>query len=463
MRTIAEVTYGSLTPPKPDNTHCPVALSDETMQLRYRKVLAKMKEANLDVLVIYADLEHGSNFEYLTGFVPRFEEALLILHQDGKNYMLMGNENLNKVAHARIPAEAIHVPYFSLPNQPMDGHDSLKESLEKAGIQANQSVGLVGWKNFTSQKEDNRKIFDLPYYIIEALHCLLHSMDNIVNATSLFIGEHGVRCINTVNELEHYEFGASLASDAMLATMDHLELGVSELELGDCLNALGQYNSVVTIASSGPRFVHANLYPTSNTVKLQDPISLTVGYKGGLSSRAGYAVEHAHQLPEAQQDYLDALVKPYFLAYATWLEQVHCGCSGDEVYQCIEACLPKAKYHWSLCPGHLSADEEWMSSPIYAGSEERLMSGMLFQIDIIPSMPGYAGTSAESTVALADASLREKIAQEAPELWKRIQQRRTYLIEELHIQLHPDILPMCSTVAYLRPFLLNKTSAMKLK
>lgn len=33
---------------------------------------------------------------------------------------------------------------------------------------------------------------------------------------------------------------------------------------------------------------------------------------------------------------------------------------------------------------------------------------------------------------------------------------------ELHIELNEDILPMCSTVAYLRPFLLNKEKAMQI-
>lgn len=66
-----------------------------------------MQEENFDILVIYADLEHGSNFEYSVGFLPRFEEDFLVMHQDGCNYMLMGNENLNKVEHARINAEAI--------------------------------------------------------------------------------------------------------------------------------------------------------------------------------------------------------------------------------------------------------------------------------------------------------------------------------------------------------------------
>ena len=109
------------------------------------------------------------------------------------------------------------------------------------------------------------------------------------------------------------------------------------------------------------------------------------------------------------------------------------------------------------------ADEEWMSSPVYDGSEEILESGMLFQIDIIPSMAGYAGTSAESTVLLADEKLRLEIQKKAPLLWQRIADRRTYIETELHISLHPDVLPMCSTVAYLRPLFLNKEMAMAVK
>ena len=42
-------------------------------------------------------------------------------------------------------------------------------------------------------------------------------------------------------------------------------------------------------------------------------------------------------------------------------------------------------------------------------------------------------------------------------------QRRSYLENELNIRLNPDILPMCSTVAYLRPLLFNKAWAMSAK
>ncbi len=463
MDTLERIDYTQVTPPSPDCTQIPVMLTDETMAQRCSKVLERMEAAALDTLVVYADLEHGNNFEYLTGFLPRFEEALLVLHQGGQHYMVMGNENLNKVASARIPATPIHAPHFSLPNQPMETTQSFQEILSQAGIQAGSCVGIAGWKMFTSSQEDNSQLFDVPYYIVDAVGSLVGSSGRVTNAASIFIGDQGARRTNNINELEHYEFGASLAGDCILAAMDLVEEGVRETELGSALNALGQKNSVVTIAASGPRFIKANLYPTQRTVALGDPISLTVGYKGGLSSRAGYAVQDASQLPKPIRDYVDVVVKPYFHAYVTWLEQIRCGMSGGDLYDRIQTVMPQSQYHWSLCPGHLTADEEWLASPIYKGSQEAIVSGMLFQIDMIPSVAGYGATNAESTVALADEELQQEIQAQAPAFWARICARRRYLQQELGIQLSPHVLPLTSTVAYLRPLLLEKGKAMKVR
>lgn len=463
MDTMERIDYTQVPPPSPDCTQIPVMLTDETMAQRQRKVLERMEAAGLDTLVVYADLEHGNNFEYLTGFLPRFEEALLVLHQSGPHYMVMGNENINKVASARIAATPIHAPHFSLPNQPMANTKSFRDILSQANLQPGAHVGIVGWKMFTSSLEDNTQLFDVPYYIVDAIYSLVGGSGQVTNAASIFIGDQGARRINNVNELEHYEFGAALAGDCILAAMDLLDEGVQETQLGSALNALGQKNSVVTIAASGPRFIKANLYPTQRCVALGDPISLTVGYKGGLSSRAGYAVNDPSQLPEHTRDYVDVVVKPYFHAYVTWLETIRCGMSGGELYERIQQVMPQSQYHWSLCPGHLTADEEWLASPIYEGSQELITSGMLFQIDMIPSVAGYGATNAESTVALADEALQQEIQAQAPALWERICARRRYLQQELGISLSPHVLPLTSTVAYLRPLLLSKGKAMKVR
>jgi hypothetical protein len=440
----------------------PYILSDKTMKERLQKTLLKMKAELLDCLVIYADIEHSGNFEYLSGFIPRFEEALLVLQADGCAYALLGNENLNKAQHFRLAVEAIHVPHFSLPNQPMLTKESIVELLAKADIRKGYKVGIVGWKLFTSNCEDNTTIFEIPSYLVKAIKELVQT-ETVVNATNLFIGDEGLRRVCNSEELRFYEFGAALASDCMLEALNSLRVGIKEMEVADILNAYGQRNSVVTVAAFGLRFEKANVFPTAKQAKLGDAVSLTVAYKGGLSCRTGYLVKQTSELPLACQDYLEVLVKPYYQAVVCWLESLKCNIPGNKIYQLIEAVLPKAKYNWQLCPGHLGADEEWLCSPIYENSTELLRSGMIFQVDILPSLVGYNGASAESTICLADQDLQAKLAKEQPDLWARIQKRRAYIINELNIKLAPEVLPLCSTVAYLRPYLLAPTLALKVK
>lgn len=85
---------------------------------------------------------------------------------------------------------------------------------------------------------------------------------------------------------------------------------------------------------------------------------------------------------------------------------------------------------------------------------------MLFQIDIIPSVPGYAGISCESGIMLADEELRQEIQEKYPAMWKRIQKRQKYMKEVLGIRISEEIIPTSAATAFCRPFLLNKESAL---
>ena len=445
--------------PKPEEGLIPVMLSDETMQNRKARLLENMQKDGFDAVVVYADLEHGSNFEYLCGFLPRFEEALLILHANGKAFMVLGNENLNKAGKARIEAVPIHMPHFSLPNQPMQTEKSVAQILASCELEDAEKIGLIGWKNFTSHVEDNHLLFDLPYFLVEALKTVCGKAQ-FANAAYLLIGENGVRTTNNANEFAHYEYGAALAGNCILKTMDRLKVGKTEMEMAETLAADGQRHSVVTIMATGARFEKANLYPGNKQIQCGDKISITTGFKGGLQSRAGYAVECAEQLPEKEQDYLKAVAIPYFQAVKTWLETIEIGINGNDLYEAVETVLPKEDYGWTLNPGHLCADEDWMSSPIYPQSEETLQSGMLFQIDIIPSVNGYGGVSCESGILLADEQLRKAIAKEYPAVWERIVKRRAYMQEVLGIRIQEDVLPTSMATAYLRPYLLKKEMAL---
>ena len=433
-------------------------LSDETLHRRLAAIIQRMQEQKIAQLIIYADKEHGSNFEYLAGFIPRFEEALLVVNQQGALTYIMGNENLKLVPFARNPGRCLHAPLFSLPNQPMRGEQPLDQLLNEAGIVAGERTGLVGWKLFTGRQQG---MCDLPQFVYAAAAQATGSDALLVNATGLFISpDNGARCVNCADEVALYEAGANLASTAMLAALDSVELGNTEKALGAQLNAEGQPNTVMTIAATGDRFAHARLYPSDKQLVTGDKLSLTTGYKGGLTSRSAYVVSEASELQCNVSDWLTRLAIPYYHAVVSWLEDLHIGMTGGELYSLIESVLPKAEYGWHLNPGHLVADEEWLSSPVYPDSAVTLKSGMLLQIDIIPSVPGYGGCSIEDTVGLADAALRDELARAYPDVWQRMTQRKTYLAEVLRIRLPEEVILLSNTVGYLRPFLLDKRRAL---
>ncbi|VUT11253.1 M24 family metallopeptidase [Klebsiella spallanzanii] len=438
-----------------------VTLNDETLRQRRAKVLANMRQQGLDTLIIYADKEHGGNFEYLTGFIPRFEEALLVLHQSGEAVLVLGNENLKLAGYARLENQVIHAPWFSLPNQPMETNKTLAQLLQEAGVAAEMRIGLVGWKLFTGAVDDRSQMFDLPAFIVDAIRQAIGPQAKLTNATGIFINpESGARITNNANELAHYEYGANLASTAIMTALNAIAPGKTEKQIGALLAAEGQPNNVVMIAATGDRFAHANLYPGDKVIQHGDKFSLTTSFKGGLSSRAAYVVADESELAPEVADYLEVVAKPYFNAVVTWLENLHIGMRGGEMYALIEQVLPKGEYHWHLNPGHLVADEEWLCSPIGPNSSACLQSGMILQIDIIPSRGGYGGASIEDTVALADSALRQELAQNYPELWRRVVARRSYIGELLGIKLPEEVLPFSSTVGYLRPWLLSPEYAL---
>lgn len=437
-----------------------VILTDETMAARKENFLNQMKTYSMDTAIIYADREHGANFEYFTGFIPRFEEACLVIHANGDSYLLLGNENLKLAEHSRVDAKPIHVPFFSLPNQPMDGEKTLEDHFEESQIKPDAQIGIIGWKLFTSSSYDNADLFDLPFYIIDSLLNYVSNRSQLKNFTfSLSSPEGGLRTTHNANEIAHFEYGASLAGIGMFNAIQAIEAGKTEKEIGALLAQDGQPNTVTTISAAGQRFTNATLYPRDKEAQLSDNYSITVGYKGGLSSRAGFVVSSQEELPENQKDYLDKLGKPYFTAYATWLENISIGISGDEFYSMIEKVFPSDVYGWTLNPGHYTGDDEWMSSPFYPGSKAVVKSGQLFQVDIIPSVPGYSGASAEEPIAIADKALRDEVKQQYPDVWKRIEDRRNYIKNVINIDLSDDILPLSDTVAFYTPFFLNKTLA----
>ena len=84
-------------------------------------------------------------------------------------------------------------------------------------------LGVVGWKGFYRLQKE---LFDIPYYILEALKaCEV----KISNATDIFISpKDGARTVNNANEIAHYEYGQILAARGLQRAMLALKPGKTE-------------------------------------------------------------------------------------------------------------------------------------------------------------------------------------------------------------------------------------------
>jgi Creatinase/Prolidase N-terminal domain len=424
---------------------------------RMRRLRKRIAGAGYDTLLVFADREHSANLSYLTGFDPRFEEALLIVGQDEVPLLLTGNECVGMAAAAPLAMRVELFQDFSLPGQPRDRSRSLSSILDTEGIGANANVGVVGWKTYSSPA-----MFDGPAYLIDELRRIGGGSGSVENATRLLIDPaDGLRVINEVEQLACFEWAACHTSEGVKRLLRNLQPGITEQEAVSLLEWNGMPLSCHLMLTAGERATLGLLSPSDRPIQRGDRFTTAFGIWGALNCRAGFVVESADELPAKISDYVDKLVGPYFAAIAEWYEALHVGQTGGVLYEIIERHLGDPFFGIFLNPGHQIHLDEWVNSPIAAGSGITLRSGMAFQADVIPATgTEYFTTNIEDGLALADAGMRQEISARFPAMWARISARRNFMRDQLGIDLHPDVLPFSNIPAYLAPFLLRPDHVM---
>ena len=430
-----------------------------TYAARLQRLRDRVEAAGYDALVIYSDREHSANLAWLTGFDPRFEEALLVLGKSGDPAILVGNECWGMAAAAPLPMRRHLLQDLSLPSQPRDRSRPLADLLADEGLRAGSRIGLVGWKTY-----GRPDAVDAPAYLVDELRRLAGAAGAVENATGLLIDSgDGLRVINEVDQLAAFEYAACQTSQGVRNLLFGLRPGMTEREAVRLLDWNGTPLSCHLMLSSGSRASIGLLSPGDRVIEAGDRFTVAFGIWGALNCRAGFVVADADELPDAIRDYVPRLVGPYFEAVAEWYRALRVGQTGGVLEEVIARRLGDPFFGIFLNPGHQIHLDEWVNSPTTPGSTTELQSGMYLQVDIIPATgTEYFTTNIEDGVALADDTLRTAFAAAYPAAWTRIQARRRFMAEGLGIELHPDVLPFSNIPAYLPPFLLAPDRALTL-
>jgi Xaa-Pro aminopeptidase len=429
-------------PPDPP----PTSIDEYTSRLR-----ALTDAAGSDWVAVYGDREHFANLLYLIGFDPRFEEALLLLGPDERRVLLLGNEGVLYAAIVAVPVEIALCQSFSLPAQPRQTAPNLAAVLREVGLKAGDRVGVVGWKYLEpAETDDPRAPAFVPAAIVRDLRRVTGG--DPVDLTSLLLHPvDGLRARNSAAMIAFAEAAATRSAEAVLRIVRGVEPGMSEREMAALMGYAGEPMTIHPVIASGARGEPINglRSATSRRIGRGDGAVAAVGFWGSLCCRAGLVGDGP------DEEFLATVVRPYYATLATWYATARVGVTGGEVEAAIAAALAEngAPFGSLLNPGHLTGHDEWLHSPVRPGSSEPLRSGALFQADIIPTpLPPGIVLNCEDTVALADQALRDELARDHPDLWRRVTARRAFMQDELGLTLSPDLLPLSPAAAYLPPF-----------
>ncbi len=428
----------------------------------------KAREAGYNSFVVYGDREHFANIAWLTGYDPRFEEALLVIDVKGgsKPVLVVGNEGKGYTGISPI-VKSLRIALFqsfSLVSQPRGESKALKTILRLGGVRRGGRVGVAGWKYYIGvEVDDPNATIEIPSYIADTLRRMA-GKGNVTNANTLLIHPvEGLRAVNDVDQLARFEYTGTYTSQALRDVIFNLRPGMTEHEAVQLMKYNGLPLSCHLMLSAGPRASMGLPSPSNRVIQRGEQFTTAYGAWGSLNSRAGFVVKSEAELPKVIRDYIPKVVAPYFEAVAAWYEKLKIGATGDDLWKAVHGRIGDPFYGVHLNPGHLTSLDEWLSSPSYEGSKEKLVSGTAVQVDVIPGTgTKYFTSNIEDGVSLADGKLRAEFEEKYPEAWGRIQARREFMTDQLGLKIATEVIPFSNIPAYLPPFILSPRKAMRI-
>lgn len=433
----------------------PPAFATDEAEARLAAVRAAMAEAGYAALVLYGDREHAANLHWLTGFDPRFEEAVLIV-SEGDALLIAGNECLAYTAVSPLVASGTVrtglCASLSLPSQPR-GSRRLWEWLDLA-IPAGARVGAVGWKWYGAdelpQGADPALALDIPAFLADPLR---DRAGRVENATALFMHPgHGLRARVGVDDIARLEFSNHMAASALRRMVFALQEGMTDFAAVEAARIGGlPLGCHVTFAMGDTPGLSG---PIGDRIRRGVPASFNIAHWGANICRAGWMARGPADLPDSASGYLEDFVFPYARAMSDWCAMMRPGVPGGSVWAMIHDRLPP-EFGITLNPGHLIGLDEWISSPICLGSDLRLASGMAMQMDVIPAHPCWGSTRMEDGYVIADEGLREALGRRHPNLMRRCALRAEFMTRVIGMEVPETLLPLADTCGIIAPWLLD--------
>jgi hypothetical protein len=417
-----------------------------------RRIQLLYDRAGVDWVMVYGDREHLANLAFLTGYDPRFEEALLLVGPRRQRFMVVGNEGRGYVPLTTPWIDVLLCQSMSLAGQSRTEAPRLADVLNAAGIGRGARVGMVGWKYLEPEETDDQtQPAYVPAYMVDVVRSLVNSTGTVTDVTAVMMHPaNGLRANNSAAQIAAFEWSAMRASACVFRLVHGMRPGMTEFEGVALMRYEGDPLSAHIMFATGKDNIVGLRSPSAKRVELGDGATTAASFWGSLVCRAGMVLD------SVDEAFFNRTVAPYFQAMVAWYQTMRIGVTGGEIHDAVTSSFGSAPFNSMLNPGHLVSFDEWVHSPIRPGSSEAITSGMALQTDIIPSpLPAGKSLNCEDTVAIADARLRTELQSTYPDVWGRISARRAFMRDQLGIALADEVLPLSTAPAYLPPFWLK--------
>ena len=318
---------------------CP-ELAADLYRTRIDQTIERLRAEAISTLLVYSDREHCANLLYLTGFDPRFEEAVLLLSADGRRKLLVGNECMGFLPDIKaLDLEVELFQEFSLMGQPRKSSRPLQQILRDFGVSHGSRAGCDGWKYFEGPLVGGEKAaLDIPAYLADAVRELTGDRAAVVNATGLFMdAQEGLRITNEAEQIAQFEYAACVTSEGVLKVLQHLRPGAIEHALERHLDTRGLPLSCHKMISFGDKAKRGLASPSSKRAQLGDAYTIGFGVHGALNCRAGVIARKTQDIPEIIRDFYPRFAANYFQVVATWYENVRVGAKARSVVRAVES------------------------------------------------------------------------------------------------------------------------------
>ena len=401
------------------------------------------------------------NLSCLTGFDPRFEEAILVVGADGDPVDPRRQRVLRAwPAPLRCRCDGILFQDLSLPSQPRDRSRPLAEILGGEGIGPGRAGRRHRLEDVRAAGPDRR-----PGLPRRRAARLAGATGPVENADDLLIDPaDGLRVINEVDQLAAFECAACQTSTACAAAPagSPPRSDASARPSGSSTGTATPLSCHLML-TAGPRATLGLLSPGDRPIERGDRFTTAFGIWGALTAGPGSSSRTPPSCRTGSATTSSGSSGRTSSAIAEWYGALRVGQTGGALQAIIDRHLGDPFFGIFLNPGHQIHLDEWVNSPIWPGSTIELRSGMAFQVDVIPATgTDYFTTNIEDGIALADAALRAASRPAIRPPGRGSQARRAFMADALGIELHPDVLPFSNIPAYLPPFLLRPDRAMTL-